>query len=109
MTRKSSHVIKSEILVRMRRKHAPGYKTVFPVPRALWLEIFQNNLHDSNLGRSSDERMAIPMLISTAQRQKLALTFSTRKLLVFRRSKSLGHMVDINADVNHMLYFVLAT
>ena len=53
--------------------------------------------------------MAIPMLKSTAQHQELALIFSTRKMLVFRYSTSLGHMVDVNADVNHMLYFVLAT
>ena len=91
------------------QEHASGYKTVFPVPRARGLEIFQNNSHDSNLGRSSDECMAIPMLKFTAQRQKLALIFRTRKMLVFRRSTSLGHMVDVNADVNHMLYFVLAT
>ena len=31
-------------------EHFPGYKTAFPMPRAHWLEIFQNNAHDSNLG-----------------------------------------------------------
>ena len=44
----------------------------------------------------------------TAQRQKSALIFSTRKLLVFRRSTSLGHVVDVTADVNNMVYFVFA-
>ena len=109
MTRKSLHVIKSVILVRMLCAHAPGYKTAFSVPRAGGLEIFQNNSHDSNLGQSSDECMAKPMLKLTTQRQKLALIFCTRKMFVFRRSTSLGHMVGVNADVNHFLYFVLAT
>ena len=64
------------------REHAPGYKNAFPVPRARGLEIFQNNSHKSNLGRSSDECMAIAMFKPAAERQKLALIFSTRKLLV---------------------------
>ena len=91
------------------REHVPGYKTAFPLPRARGLEIFQNNSYDSNFGRSSDECMTIPMLKPTAQRQKFSLIFGTRKMLVFRRSTSLGDMVDVNADVNHMLYIVLAT
>ena len=66
------------------REHAPGYKNAFSVPRARGLEFFQNNSHKSNLGRSSDECMAIAMFKPAAQRQKLALymIFSTRKLLV---------------------------
>ena len=80
MTRKSLHVIKSDFSAHA-REHAPGYKTVFPVPRARGLDIFQNNSRDSNLGQSPDECMAIPMLISTAQRQKLALIFSCQKCL----------------------------
>ena len=44
-----------------------------------------------------------------AQRQKSPLILSTAKLLVFRRSTSLGHVVDVTADANHMLYFVLVT
>ena len=83
-------------------------KCIFRSP-ARELEIFQNNSHNSNLGKSSDDCIAISMLTPTAQRQKLALIFSTRKMLVFRRSTSLGHMVDVTADVNHMRYFVLAT
>ena len=69
------------------REHALGYKMHFPRP-ARGLENFQNNLHDSNLGRSSHDCMVISMLKPTAQRQKLALIFSTRKML-FRRSTSL--------------------
>ena len=75
----------------------------FSVPHAWGPEIFQNN---SNLGGLSNECRAISMLKPTAQCQKLALIFNTQKLLVFRRSTSLGHVVDITADVNHMLYFV---
>ena len=109
MTRKSLCVIKSETLVRMRGNPPPGHKTTFSVPRARVLEIFQNNLLDSNLGRSSDECMAICMLKPMAQCQILALISRTRNMLIFRRSTLLGHMIDVNADVNHILYFVLAT
>ena len=108
MTRKSLPVIKSEILVRMRGNTPQGTKLHFPCPAQVGSKFFKT-IHDSNLGRSSDECMAITMLKPTAQRQKMALIFKTRKMLVFRRSTSLGHMVDVNADVNHMLYFVLAT
>ena len=88
------------------REHAPGYKTAFPVPRAHGLDFFQNNSHDSNLGQSPDECMAIPMLKPTVQRHKMALIFKSRKMLVFRRSTSLGHVVDVNADVYHVLFCV---
>ena len=44
-----------------------------------------------------------------AQCQKSPLILSTPKLLVSRRSASLGHVVDVTADANHLLYFVLAT
>ena len=88
------------------REHAPGYKNAFSVPRLPGLEFFLNNSHISNLGRLSDECMAIPMLTPTAQHQKLALIINTRKMLAFRRPTSLGHMIDVTADDNHMLYFV---
>ena len=77
MTRKSLCVIKSEILVRMQ-----GYKNAFFVPCACGLKTFQNNSHNLNLGRSSNECMAISMLPPTTQRKKVALIFSTRKMLV---------------------------
>ena len=83
------------------REHAQGYKTAFSVPSA-------RAQNFSYLGLSSDEGMAIPMLKPMAQHQKLALIFSARKMPVFRRSTSLGYMVDVSADVNHVL-FVLAT
>ena len=87
------------------REHAPGNKYAFPVPCARGLDIFQNNSHSSNLGRSSDELLAITMLTPTAQRQKLALIISTLKLLAYMRSTSLRHVVDVTADANHMLLF----
>ena len=37
------------------------------------------------------------------------LILSTPKLLVFMRLTSLDDVVDVIANVNHMLYFVLAT
>ena len=86
------------------REHASEYKNAFSVPHA-GLK-FVETVHSKDI---SNQCMAISMLTPTAQRQKLALIFSTRNLLFFRRSKSLGHVVDVTADVNHMLYFVLAT
>ena len=59
-----------------------GTKNAFSVPRMPGLETFQNNSHNSNLGRLSDECMAISVLTPTAQSQKLVLIFSTGKMLV---------------------------
>ena len=87
------------------RNYAPGYKNVFPYPVRSGSSISLS----SNRGRSSNEMVATSMLISTAQCQKLVLIFNTLKLLVFRRSMSLGHVVHVTAHVNDMLYFVLAT
>ena len=104
MTRKVLCVIKSEILVRGNTPQ--GTQLHFPCPARSGSNFFKTNHTVQILG---DRPMTIPLLKHTAQRQKLALIFSTRKMLAFRRSTSLGHMVDVNADVNHMLYFVLAT
>ena len=100
MTRTCLCAIKFEILVCMGGNTPQGTKMYFPcISRA-----------DSkfNLGRSSDESMAISMLTPTAQRQRLALIFSNGKLLVFKRSTSLCHVVNVTADFNFMLYFVFA-
>ena len=93
MTRKSVCVIKSEILVRMCGKTLQGTKMHFP----LFFEHARARNFSKQFiyfkGRSSEECMAISMLTPTAQRQKFALIFSSRlKMLVFRRSTSLGHM-----------------
>ena len=103
MTRKSLRVIKSEILVRACAGTYPRIQKCIFRARAHGPEFLQENSHDSNLGRSSDECMAITVLKHPAEGRKLALIFSTRTTLVFRRSTSLGHMVDVEADVNHML------
>ena len=84
------------------------YKSAFSVPHAYGLEIFQNNSLSSNLGRWSDECMAILMLTPTDELQKLALICGTRKLLIFRRSTSVGHVVDVTADVKQMIFFCVA-
>ena len=101
MTRTCLCVIKFEILVCMGGNTPQGTKMHFPcISRAA---------SKFNLGRSSNESMAISMLTPTAQRQKLALIFSNGKLLVFKRSTSLCHVVSVTADFNHMFYFVLST
>ena len=83
-------------------KHAPGYQNEFFVPRERKIEIFQNNAHFPNLGRSFDEchMMAISMLKPTAQCQKLLLIFRERKLYFLGRSTSLGQVVDVTAETN---------
>ena len=64
------------------------------------LDIFQNNSHNSYLGRSSDECIEISVLTPI---------LSSQEMLVFRHTTSLGHINDVTVDDNHMLYFVLAT
>ena len=72
----------------MRGNTPQGTINAFSVPHARGLEIFLNNSYDSNLGRSSDECMAISMYKPTAQRQKLALIFSARKMHPFQVTES---------------------
>ena len=40
---------------------------------------------------------------------EIAIDFEYMYPKIFRRSTSLGHVIDVTADANHMLYFVLAT
>ena len=99
------HVEESEILVRMRGNAPQGTKLHFPCPARACSKVFQNNSHDSNLGRSSDECMTIPMLKPTAQRQKLALISRTRKMLVFMRSR---HLVTWSTSMQmSTIFFIL--
>ena len=44
------------------REHSSGYKNAFSVPPVYGLKSFQNNAHNANLRRSSDECMAISVL-----------------------------------------------
>ena len=97
------------VLSNLMQKHASGFKNAFSVPRACILEIFQNHTHIANLGRLSEECTAVSVLMPIAQSQKLPLIFGTHKMIIFRCSTLLGHVVNVNADVNHMLYFVLET
>ena len=55
MTHKYLRVIKSDILVRMRRNSSQVIKMHFPCPARVGSKFFQNNSQNSNLERSSDE------------------------------------------------------
>ena len=86
--------------MRMRGNTLQGIKNAFPVPRARGLEIFQTNSHNSNFGRSSDECMTIINVDIHDSTPEIGIDFQYTKC-------SLGRMVDVTADVNHMLYLAL--
>ena len=69
---------------------------------------FFKTMHTIQIFEHVEDR---PMSVLQFQCCKLRspLTLSTPKLLVFRRSTSHGHVVDVTADAKHLLYFVLAT
>ena len=79
----------------------------FPCPTCTGSNFYKNNSHNSNLGRSSDYgNINVDTHGSTPE---IGIDFQYQKNACFRRSTSFGHMVDVTADVDHMLYFVLAT
>ena len=108
MTRKSLCVIKSEILVRMRGNMPQGTKMHFRCPAREGSKFFKT-IHTNQISEGRPMSVWQLQCLTCCSTPEIGIDFQYPKIAGFRRSTSLGDVIDVTAAVNHMLYFVLAT